>query len=326
MAGKEKASFRAATGGRRRVYVHKRIKRALINGRYKDTVFRMLFSDKKNLLSLYNGMTGRYHDNTDDLEIVTLENAVYMGYKNDVSFIADMNMYLYEHQSTYNPNMPLRDLIYIAKEYQVFLKDKSLYSSTLQMIPAPGFVVFYNGTEKHPDMEEMRLSSAFLNLEGEPNLELKVVVLNVNEGHNKELMEQCRELYEYAQFVAKVRGHLSDGMAVEDAVNTAVDECIKNDILKDFLSKNRAEVVEVSIFEYDKDEEEKKLRRAEFEAGKSEGIEIGKSAGIEIGKHEGISIMVNVFMNMVDDGVITLEEAVSRAGMSKDEFLKASKS
>lgn len=106
------------------------------NRNYKDTVFRMLFSDKKNLLSLYNAVNSRDYTNPDDLEIVTLENAIYMGIKNDLAFIIDTNLYLYEHQSTYNPNMPLRDLFYISSEYQKMLDQKSLYSSSLQKIPA----------------------------------------------------------------------------------------------------------------------------------------------------------------------------------------------
>ena len=139
------------------------------------------------------------------LEIVTLENAIYMGMKNDLAFIMDTNLYLYEHQSTYNPNMPLRDLFYICSEYQKLVDKKSLYSSTLQKIPAPNFIEFYNGSTAIADCTELRLSSAFEHLSGEPKLELIVTVLNVNEGHNAELMQHCSTLNEYAQYVARVR-------------------------------------------------------------------------------------------------------------------------
>ena len=108
------------------------VKTPTANQNYKDTVFRMLFSDRKNLLSLYNAVNQSDYNNPDDLEIVTLENAIYMGMKNDLAFIMDTNLYLYEHQSTYNPNMPLRDLFYICSEYQKLVDKKSLYSSTLQ--------------------------------------------------------------------------------------------------------------------------------------------------------------------------------------------------
>ena len=253
------------------------------NRQYKDTVFRMLFSEKENLLSLYNAVTGNAYQNADDLKIVTLENAIYMGMKNDLAFMLETNIYLYEHQSTLNPNIPLRDLIYIGIEYQQYVDDKSLYSSRLQKIPAPKFMVFYNGTDAVDDRVELRLSNAYEHLAGEPDLELKVLMLNVNEGHNKELMEQCQTLKEYAIYVARVRKYTSE-MNLNDAVARAIDECIKEGILVEFLRKNRSEVKMVSILEYDKEWEEKKLRKAEYEAGRSEGIEIGKSEGIEIGK------------------------------------------
>mgnify|MGYP000966344263 FL=1 len=259
------------------------------NRQYKDTVFRMLFSEKENLLSLYNAVTGKAYQNADDLKIVTLENAIYMGMKNDLAFMLETNIYLYEHQSTLNPNIPLRDLIYIGIEYQQYVDDKSLYSSRLQKIPAPKFMVFYNGTDAVDDRVELRLSNAYEHLAGEPDLELKVLMLNVNEGHNKELMEQCQTLKEYAIYVARVRKYTSE-MNLNDAVARAIDECIKEGILVEFLRKNRSEIKMVSILEYDKEWEEKKLRKAEYEAGRSEGIEIGKSEGIEIGKSEGIEI------------------------------------
>ena len=259
------------------------------NRQYKDTVFRMLFSEKENLLSLYNAVTGNAYQNADDLKIVTLENAIYMGMKNDLAFMLETNIYLYEHQSTLNPNIPLRDLIYIGIEYQQYVDDKSLYSSRLQKIPAPKFMVFYNGTDAVDDRVELRLSKAYEHLAGEPDLELKVLMLNVNEGHNKELMEQCQTLKEYAIYVARVRKYTSE-MNLNDAVARAIDECIKEGILVEFHRKNRSEVKMVSILEYDKEWEEKKLRKAEYEAGRSEGIEIGKSEGIEIGKSEGIEI------------------------------------
>ena len=263
------------------------------NRQYKDTVFRMLFSEKENLLSLYNAVTGSHYQNAEALKIVTLENAIYMGMKNDLAFMLETNIYLYEHQSTINPNIPLRDLIYIGIEYQQFVNDKSLYSSKLQKIPAPKFMVFYNGTDDVEDSMELKLSSAYEHLAGEPDLELKVLMLNVNEGHNKELMEQCQTLKEYAIYVARVRKYASE-LNLNDAVERAITECIKEGILVEFLRKNRSEVKMVSILEYDKEWEEKKLRKAEYEAGKedgrNEGIEIGKNEGIEIGKNEGIKI------------------------------------
>ena len=266
------------------------------NRKYKDTVFRMLFSDRKNLLSLYNAVNGSAYEDEAALEIVTLENAIYMGMKNDLAFIVDTGLFLYEHQSTYTPNMPLRDLFYISAEYQKFVNHRSLYSSVIQKIPAPNFIVFYNGTEKKEDSWINYLSEAYQNLSGEPNLELKVLTLNINEGHNGELMEQCQILREYAQYVAKVREYARE-TELDVAVEQAVNDCIQNNILTEFLRKNKSEVIAMSIFEYDKEEEEKKLRKAEFEAGR------------EAGKKEIIQYMYST-------GKYTLDEFAEILGLS----------
>ena len=175
------------------------------NRKFKDTVFRMLFSDKEALLSLYNAVNNSHYTDSGALEIVTLENAIYMGMKNDLAFILDMNLYLYEHQSTMNPNIPLRDLFYIAAEYQKLVDKKSLYSSALQKIPNPHFIVFYNGSTPIDDCYTSRLSDAFYHATGNPSLELIVTTFNVNAGHNTELMSHCQILKEYSIYVAKVR-------------------------------------------------------------------------------------------------------------------------
>lgn len=272
------------------------------NRKYKDTVFRMLFSDRKNLLSLYNAVNGSAYEDEAALEIVTLENAIYMGMKNDLAFIVDTGLFLYEHQSTYTPNMPLRDLFYISAEYQKFVNHRSLYSSVIQKIPAPNFIVFYNGTEKKEDSWINYLSEAYQNLSGEPNLELKVLTLNINEGHNGELMEQCQILREYAQYVAKVREYARE-TELDVAVEQAVNDCIQNNILTEFLRKNKSEVIAMSIFEYDKEEEEKKLRKAEFEAG----VEAGFKTGIETG-----------IKSMLDLGKYSMEEIAEVFHVSVD--------
>jgi len=231
--------------------------------------------------------------------------------KNDLAFMLETNIYLYEHQSTLNPNIPLRDLIYIGIEYQQYVDDKSLYSSRLQKIPAPKFMVFYNGTDAVDDRVELRLSNAYEHLAGEPDLELKVLMLNVNEGHNKELMEQCQTLKEYAIYVARVRKYTSE-MNLNDAVARAIDECIKEGILVEFLRKNRSEVKMVSILEYDKEWEEKKLRKAEYEAGKEDG----KSEGIEIGRDK---TMAEIICNMIKSG-FTIKKIAEVTGKNAEQI------
>ena len=262
---------------------------------YKDTIFRMLFSDRKNLLSLYNAVSGAHYEDPEMLEIVTLENAIYMGMKNDLAFIIDTDLFLYEHQSTYNPNMPLRDLFYISSEYQKLVDKKSLYSSILQKIPAPQFIVFYNGTEKRKDSWVNHLSEAFENLPGNPKLELEVLTININEGHNEELMEHCQTLKEYAKYVNCVRKYARE-LELNEAVKLAVDECIRNNILSEFLRANKSEVISMSIFEYDKEEEERKLRKAEYEAGVADGFNNGFNDGINTAKKDAAIALTKLHM------------------------------
>ena len=271
---------------------------AKANVKYKDTIFRMLFSEPEHLLSLYNAVSGKDYQDPDALDIVTLENAVYMGMKNDLAFILEMGLYLYEHQSTYNPNIPLRDLFYIASEYQMLMNGKSLYSPGIQKIPTPKFLVFYNGLErKVPDRMELWLSDAYENPVDEPDLELKVTMLNINAGHNEELMNSCRVLWEYAQYVARVRKYVAE-MPLDEAVERAITECIGEGILAIFLEKNRAEVVKVSIFEYDKEKEEKKLRKAEYEYGREEGRAEGREEGRIEGEHSGRTQLLTLISQM----------------------------
>ena len=281
-----------------------------VNRKYKDTVFRMLFSDKERLLELYNAVSGKNHNNADELEIVTLENAVYMGMKNDLAFLLNMNIYLYEHQSTVNPNMPLRDLFYITSEFSELVELKSLYSSALIKLPTPNFVVFYNGDIEIGDVSEYRLSDSYMTSVEEPALELRVTVLNVNYGKNVKLMEQCESLKEYAQYVALVRKYKQETGSLDDGVKLAIEHCINEGILEDFLRKNRSEVEMTSIFEYNKEEEDRKL----YEAGVEQGIEKGIEKGVKQTKRKvACSLMkenmpLDKIASIIDVGVKELEK------------------
>lgn len=245
----------------------------------KDTVFRMLFREKKELLELYNALNDLAYNSPEKLTIYTLENAIYMNFKDDSSFLLDSELNLYEHQSSYNPNIPLRDLVYIAKQLEKYTRNDTIYSSALVKIPVPRFVVFYNGTDVQPDRQTLRLSDAFEKKTAE--LELKVLMLNINFGHNKELMDKSRTLREYAQYVDRVRKY-AKLMRIEEAVERAVAECIKEGILEDFLSSQKAEVIAVSIFEYNEEEEMKKIRASEYREGKADGKAEGKAEIVAI--------------------------------------------
>ena len=245
---------------------------------HKDRLFRMIFREKKELLSLYNAVNGTFYTNAEDLEIVTLENAIYMNMKNDLAFIMDSYLNLYEHQSTYSPNMPLRDLFYIAKELQGQVDHRELYRNTLIKIPTPRFLVFYNGSEEQAEKKYLRLSDAFQKSMDDPDLELVVTMLNINLGKNRKLLEQCQTLKEYAIYVKKVRSY-AKSMKVEEAVDCAVTECINEGILREFLLQNRKEAVEMSIFEYDEEAVFEIVRKDEYEKGLQEGIQEGVIAG-----------------------------------------------
>ena len=218
---------------------------------------------------------------------VTVRGTEQLHFKNDISFLLDSEMNLYEHQGSYNPNMPLRDLAYIAKQLEKYTRDETIYSSTLVKIPVPRFVVFYNGTDGQPERQILRLSDAFEKETSEPELELKVLMLNINFGHNKELMDKCRTLREYSQYVDRVRKY-AKRMRIEEAVERAVTECTREGILADFLSSQRAEVIAVSIFEYNEEEEMRKIRASEYKNGKEDGIAQGIKQGIEQGIEQGM--------------------------------------
>ena len=252
---------------------------------YRDTLFRMLYRNKKRLLSLFNAVNGTHYDNPDDLTITTLEGVLYLGMKNDVSCIIDMMMQLYEHQSTVNPNMPLRNLFYVSDLLQKYIYEEGLdiYSRKQIKIPTPKFVVFYNGDEEQPERKEIRLSKAFSANTGETNMELVVLQININKGQNEELKAACKTLQEYAEFTERAREHRKE-MELEDAIRTTIDECIRDGILKDFLLKNKAEVYHMCLYEFDVELHERVLREEEREEGRREGRLAGQQEGMQNGK------------------------------------------
>lgn len=233
---------------------------------HKDTLFRMLFSSPENLLSLYNAVNGTHYTDPAALKIVTLENAVYMNMKNDQAFLLDFHLNLYEHQSTWNPNMPLRFLLYVAKEYQMLVRNQTLYSSALISLPTPHFIVFYNGEEPKEAETTLKLSSAFQQSTNHPELELLVHILNINLDKNPEILNACQTLKEYMLLVDRIRRYART-MTLNEAVETAVNECIEENILADFLRKNKSEAIAMCLFEYDDEREKKLIRKAEFQEG-----------------------------------------------------------
>lgn len=247
--------------------MHEEINDYTVYRSYKDRVFRMLFKEKGRLLELYNALNGSNYTNEDDLQITTLENAIYMKAKNDVSFMIVSNLYLYEHQSSYCPNMPLRGFLYFADMYKKQLKDVELSCNKRIMIPTPQYIVFYNGTERDADRFTQKLSDSFESGE-EGCIELIVTSININVGHNQNLLDRSPTLYGYSYFVSLIRENIEKyRMELGEAVEKAIDECIGRDVLRDFLTEQRAEVIAMSIYEYN----EENARISNFEAGEEVG-------------------------------------------------------
>ena len=257
-----------------------------VNRLYKSRIFAMLYQDKKELLDLYNAISGKHYEDPELLEINTLENAIYMTMRNDLSFLIDFRLSLYEHQSTYSPNLPLRDLFYISDLYSGMVKDENLYGIKLVQIPAPQFVIFYNGMKEMPDRTVLRLSDAYSVKEENPALELTAVMLNINRGHNEKLKGLCKSLKDYSEYTARVREY-ADTMPISEAVEQAICECIQEGILAEFLKQNRAEAKQVSIYEYDEEKHMRQERETFWEDGWAAGIREGEERGREAGRKEG---------------------------------------
>ena len=225
-----------------------------VTSKFKDNVFCMLYRDKRNLLELYNALNNSDYTNVDDLQVTTLNGGSYMKYKNDASFLLCMSLYMFEQQSSKNPNMPLRFLHYVSDVFRELFSNSMLHRRSMIKIPVPHFVTFYNGLEKWvEDEDEIRLSDMYEIPTDNPELELKVRVININKDVH--ILNKCKTLRDYMTFVNKVRFKMGvEGDDVRIAVTEAIDECIDEDILVDFFEKHREEVVEVSIYDYDEEE------------------------------------------------------------------------
>ena len=239
------------------------------NREYKDSVFTKLFSDKEKLAELYNAIAETNYT-ADDITLATLENIIFIGRENDIAFVADDKLIvLIEHQSTINPNMPLRCLLYVAREYDILADGEAIYSSRLIKIMPPEFIVMYNGVDEYPDESELRLSDAFM--DKTDSLELKVKVYNVNEGRNPDIMRRSKTLKDYATFVAKARENVASGLELAKALEKAVKDCIDNNVLKEFLEIYGGDVMSMFGREFNMDDA-LRVRYKDGEQNKAEKV------------------------------------------------------
>ncbi len=248
---------------------------------HKDNLFHDLFSDKRNALSLYNALNGTAYKDAEELELVTLSDVIYMHGKNDVSVLFQNELELWEHQSTLNYNMPLRGLIYYAHNIDGILASKGirLYGKKLVKIPAPDYYVFYNGEVGVPDRQELRLSDAFLT--PHEGYEWTAHMLNINAGHNQELLENCPALVRY------IREYRREGRSLVEAVEQSIDRCIEENLLKEYLLKKKSEVKLMLLTEFDEELFAKTMKEEGREEGRQEGRKEGREEGRQEGREEG---------------------------------------
>ena len=263
------------------------------NAKFKNSVFSYLFSDPDILRELYCALKGVTLPPDVPVVINTLEDVLFMDRINDISFeIGGRLVVLIEHQSTVNPNIALRLLMYIARVYEKTVGDRNLYSTKRISIPQPEFFVLYNGLALYPDEAVLRLSDMFRSAEPlglpdrtSPVLELEVKVLNINEGKNEAIVQRCRHLAQYSAFVAKTREYKNNGYSLQEAIKKAVVFCRNHDILKELLEENASEVLNMLTAEWDLDV----AKQVWFEDGFDEGLAKGHEQGLAEGHDEGLA-------------------------------------
>lgn len=277
--------------------LHKRFK---TNLKYKDRLFCLIFGDeneKQNIISLYNALNGTDYSEDEEVEVTTIHDVIYINMKKDVSFIVDSHMSLFDQQSSVNPNMPLRGLMYFGNLYDSYIESRGLniYGSKLIRIPTPQYYVLYNGKVEAPAVAELKLSDAFAKESPKGRFEWTATFVNLNKGKNDALLEKCKPLEEYMFLIRCIRENEANGMRIEDAIDTAVRHCIGCNVLRKFLVAHRAEVVSVCLTEFNE--------KVFVASMKAEGE-------------------LSMAIRLVKKGRLSVEEAVEELQMGEDEFLK----
>ena len=292
-----------------------------INRKFKDTLFRKVFEEKKDLLSLYNALNNTEHTDEKLVTVTTIEDAIYVGYKNDIAFVIDSELNLYEHQSSVNENMPIRGLIYFAELYKGYIERNGLriYNETAVKLPFPRYVVFYNGKDDEPEKKVQYLTDLFItnevNKNQKPCLDVEVLLININYGCNKDIMNKCQKLMEYSKLIAMIRERITELQRkykqdniekgkkeiFSEAISLAIEEAIRNNILRDILRNNKAEVTDMLLTEFD-------------EKDYIEGV---REEGERKGREEGKNTMI---YSLVEDNSISMEKGAQKLGISVEKL------
>ena len=264
------------------------MKRSSAHRQYKNNLFIFLFTKKTEYaLSLYNAVNQSNYTNEKDLQFKLLEDVLFIEMKNDVSFLFDGALNLYEHQSTFSYNMPLRGLFYLADLYRKLIPMDYLYYKKLIQIPTPKYMVFYNGPleDMNVDRLELKLSDAFEVPDESKGFEWTATVLNINPGFNEALFEKCGILREYAEFVETVRRN-AQTMDMHEAMVRAIRECMESGILVEFLQEYGKELEEMSWERYDTERIWQIQHEEALEDAREEGLQQGMQQGIQRGRAE----------------------------------------
>ena len=243
----------------------------------RDRLFIAIFGkdterSKRWRLDLYNALNGTAYTDPDALQLNTIENVIYIKMYNDVSFLVDSQMTLYEQQSSPNQNMPLRGLLYFAELYQKHLakNDLNLLRSSLIKIPNPRFVVFYNGEPSRPERYKLRLSEAFELEDKTGDFEWTADVININPGKNESLVKNCKAMYDYVRLVGKISDNKKAGMKIQRAVSEAVDWAIEENFLEGFVREQKEEIIGMYLTEFNEESAIRGWRQDGIEEGREE--------------------------------------------------------
>ena len=274
----------------------------MTNRKIRDTVFCHFMSNESHLLSLCNALNDTGYDESSDITINTLEGSFFSNIKNDISFLLNnLMVVLIEHQTTINPNMPLRFLSYVDELYKRYTSTshKKIYGDDLIKIPAPEFYVFYDGNDTSFEQQTLKLSDAFETQSDK--LELTVHVYNLADGMNDELKRKCLPIGEYSIFSNAYKHFRQQKMEIDHAVDAAIKYCLENNVMVDYLKNNPKEVIDMFGFEWNEKEEREAL------------LEIGEERGRFEGKIESIKeLMRNLNLSP--------EKAMTALGIAPSEF------
>ena len=274
------------------------------NVQYKDRLFSYIFGHESNkawTLSLYNAINGTSYTDPEEIQITTIQDILYLGMHNDLSFLITSQLNVFEQQSSYNPNMPLRHMQYTGNQYEQYVVDNEFnkYGSKLIPLPAPKLVTFYNGTRKEQDEQYLYLSDSFPKGE-KGDIEVRVRMININYGHSREIMEKCEPLREYAWLVDQVRMN-QERMDLNQAVDLAIMEMPNDFEILPFLRTHQAEVRGMLLTEYDEKRAMELFRKDGYRDGQADGYRDGQENGYRDGQADERKSAIETMMKMLRD-------------------------